>query len=236
MARKRNVEPPLEALQSIIEDLAGHMGGESFGLADRLVALGSARASRAGAARTRLARSLGEDHPRVLELQRREDLLLGVAQRLEDVKRKVDDAPDLRPHEWMAHGRVTLDTGEPLEGMTVRVFDKDRKLDDLLGDIVTDAAGEFRAVYHVRDFADTGEEMPELYVAVFDRRGKPVFSSDTQVRPAVGRSDFFEIILTEQRLEQGMPRSRCTAKTASGERCKNLAIAGTETCSRHTPS
>jgi hypothetical protein len=236
MARKRKIEPPLAELQSIIDDLAGYVRGESLGLADRLAALGSARASRVGAARTRLARSLGEDHPRVLELQRREDLLLNVAQRLEDVKRKVDDAPDLRPNEWMAHGRVTLDTGEPIEGMTVKVFDKDRKLDDLLGDMVTDAAGEFRAVYHARDFAETGAEMPELYVAVFDRRGKPVFLSDTPVRPTVGRSDFFEIILTERRLEEGMPRSRCTAKTASGERCKNMAIAGTETCSRHTPT
>jgi hypothetical protein len=236
MARKRKIEPPLAELQSIVEELAGHVRGESLGLADRLVALGSARASRVGAARTRLARSLGEDHPRVLELQRREDLLLNVAQRLEEVQRKADDAPDLRPNEWMAHGRVMLDTGEPLEGMTVKVFDKDRKLDDLLGDSETDAAGEFRAVYHARDFAETGEEIPELYVAVFDRRGKPVFSSDTPVRPTVGRSDFFEIILTEQRLEEGMPRSRCMAKTASGERCKNMAVAGTDTCSRHTPS
>jgi hypothetical protein len=236
MARKRKTEPPLAEFQSIIDDLAGHVRGESLGLADRLAALGSARASRAEAARTRLARSLGEDHPRVLELRRREDLLLGLAQRLEDVKRKVDDAPDLRPIEWMAHGRVTLDTGESLPGMTVKVFDKDRKLDDLLGDTVTDTAGEFRAVYHARDFAETGEEMPELYVAVFDRRGKRVFSSDRPVRPAVGRSDFFEIILTEQRLEQGVPRTRCTAKTASGERCKNMAVAGTDTCSRHTAS
>ena len=116
MARKRNVEPAEAALQSIIEDLAGYVRGESLGLTDRLVGLGSARASRVGAAKTRLARSLGEDHPRVLELQRREDLLLGVAQRLEEVKRKVDDAPDLRPNEWMAHGRVTLDTGEPIAG------------------------------------------------------------------------------------------------------------------------
>ena len=89
----------------------------------------------------------------------------------------------------MVYGQVVDEAGEPLEGLRVQVCDRDRKYDDLLGDTETDEHGDFSVVYHERDFAEVGEELPELYVVVEDQGGNKLYSSRDSVRAEAGRVD-----------------------------------------------
>ena len=143
------------------------------------------------------------------------------------------------------------DDGSPLPGMRVGVYDRDERGDDLLGDEITDESGAFRAIYHQRDFqdetqgkskdpaqqsADAGEAVPRLYVTVADSSGKVVFMTDEPVTASPSRSDRFEIVLSGDRLSAGVPRTQCTATTAKGTECRNLAAPGGTLCSRHANS
>lgn len=110
-------------------------------------------------------------------------------------------APKIGVHDWAVFGQVLTAQGMPVSNRRVRVFDRDRKYDDLLGDTQTDAAGNFAVIYHERDFSETNENLPELYVMVEDTDGKILYSSRNQVRYRPGRSEFFGIILTGQPVE-----------------------------------
>jgi hypothetical protein len=179
---------------------------------------------------------IGDDHPRVVRMRRRATLVKDVAGRVDDGRRRLDDADKLRPHEWLVYGRVTLEGDTPLEGMRVRVFDKDRIEDDLLGDEITDGSGEFRAIYHVRDFLDEEEKLPDLYVMVSDRTGKVVVVSEQPIQPTGSRAVYLQIVITAERLERGVPRARCEAITAKGTQCRNLAVPGSSRCTTHFTS
>ena len=118
--------------------------------------------------------------------------------------------PKLGPHDWAVFGRVLDPEGKPVRGVQVRVFDRDRKYDDLLGDTQTDDAGNFFAVYHERDFAETNENLPELYVMVNDEAGNLLYSSRDNVRSNPQRIEFFEIRLNAQPVEKKPKPERYT--------------------------
>jgi len=103
--------------------------------------------------------------------------------------------PNIGRLEWMTYGRVLDESGKPAGGLHVRVFDRDRKYDDLLGDTVTDVQGRFAVTYHQRDFAEVRENLPELYVLVEDEAGQVLYSSRDAVRFRAGRAEYFEIQL-----------------------------------------
>jgi hypothetical protein len=107
--------------------------------------------------------------------------------------------PKPRANEWMVFGTVWDKKGAPAPDLTVRVFDKDRKYDDLLGETETDANGDFAIVYHERDFKETRENLPELYVMVLDVSGKVLYTSRDSVRFGAGRSEYFAIHLGAQK-------------------------------------
>jgi hypothetical protein len=101
----------------------------------------------------------------------------------------------LKPYEWMVTGQVVDAAGKPVRGAVVRVYDKDRKLDDLLGETATDKYGDFQLVYHERAFHEPGEGAPELYVQVEDRKGKVLHTTEDAIRAEGGRVEHFVIEL-----------------------------------------
>jgi hypothetical protein len=164
------------------------------------------RATRLAHAATALAQKLGPDHPDVIAVQGLAHSSDASRTRMESQLSRVEQWPRPGANEWTVFGTVTDAEGKGAGGLTVRVFDRDRRLDDLLGETRTNESGDFSVVYHERDFKETNEGSAELYVMVSDARGNVVYSSRDSVRFATGRSEYFAIRL-------GKPIDKPTAKT-----------------------
>jgi len=156
------------------------------------------RAARLAGAQARLTASLGASHPKVVALREAAVAASELKTSLDTAAVRERHRPRLKPHEWMVFGRVLDASGNPVSSLRVRVFDRDRKYDDLLGDTVTDEFGDFAVVYHERDFAEVGEGLPELYVMVSDAKGSTLYSSRDSVRIESGRAEYFEIVLGQK--------------------------------------
>lgn len=159
-----------------------------------------------------LRKKLGKDHPQVAALENTAKSLTELKTRLDTQRARLKKWPKPRSNEWMVFGTVIDAQGQPATGLVVRVFDRDRKYDDLLGESETDENGDFSAVYHERDFAETRENLPDLYVMVSDTAGKLLYSSRDNIRFEAGRSEYFAIRLGKRtRTTKGA--TRATGKT-----------------------
>jgi hypothetical protein len=63
------------------------------------------------------------------------------------------------------------ETGRPLAGLIVRLFDRDLIFDDRIGFTTTDEDGRFEIRFTRADFRDVNESAPDLYLRVFDSSG-----------------------------------------------------------------
>ena len=59
------------------------------------------------------------------------------------------------------------ESGEGLEGLIVRSYDKDFLYDDLMGESITDCDGSFRIVSQLKDFRDFFDNKPDIYFKIF---------------------------------------------------------------------
>jgi hypothetical protein len=188
------------------------------------------RAQRLEAAAGSLETVLGADHPQVLVLKQNAVSAGDFNTYYTAQAARVEKRPKLHENEWMVYGRVIDAAGNPAVGLTVRVFDRDRKLDDLLGITETDESGDFSVVYHARDFFEVGENAPELYLMVEDESGKTLFSSRDNVRPQAGQSEYFTIQLGKGAVKpavkkRGRPPKTVVTKTASKTKAKSVKVA-----------
>lgn len=106
-------------------------------------------------------------------------------------------APRLKANEWLVAGNISSPDGKPLTKARVRVFDRDRKFDDLLGETKTDAQGDFSITYRARDFAKFGEVQPELFVRVEDAQGKLLHATKEKIGFKAGGVEYFEIVIED---------------------------------------
>jgi len=187
------------------------------------------RAQRIEAAAGSLEKVLGAKHPQVAVLKQNAVSAGEFKIQFNFQAERVEKRPKLRANEWMVYGRVFDAGGKPGDDLTVRVFDRDRKLDDLLGETVTDQNGDFSVVYHARDFYEKGENAPELYVMVENAAGNELFSSRENVRPQAGQSEYFVIQLSKVTTKtaakkRGRP-PKAAAKTAGASSAKSVKTA-----------
>jgi hypothetical protein len=222
-------EDVFELFRQVEAELAAYLGGTDAALARRSLQLSEDRARRLAATRDRLAGELGPDAPRVVELSERHELIAGINRELAAFVDRQQRPATPKAREWQLHGRVVDGVGRPLVGARVRLVGRDHDLDDLLEAAVTDARGEFSAVYHIKDLAPDGQP-PPLAIAVEDAKGKQLLLSEETVQPAERQSDYVEIVLSKLR---ATPRDRCEARTARGARCRNLAEPGSRFCGVH---
>ena len=98
---------------------------------------------------------------------------------------------------------VEEESGKPLQGLQVRAFDKDLIFDDKLGVSITDEGGKFRIDYSQLDFSSifSTETMPELYVRVYDGKGKKLlWTSEKSIRKDPKVEERYDIKIPKAKL------------------------------------
>jgi hypothetical protein len=106
---------------------------------------------------------------------------------------------------FRVHGSVLEDeTGRPLAGLLVRVYDKDVVLDDFLGEVRTDPRGRFELGFSEAQFKDLVETRPDLYLHVYDPSGRQrLETTEGEVRFDAGHDEFFEVRIARERVREG---------------------------------
>jgi len=172
------------------------------------------RAGRLSQGLKQIKKQLGEDHPDYIATKAAAQSAAAMNMQFLSQSARVQKRPMPKYFEWVVFGQVLDASGNPVQGMNVRVFDRDRKFDDLLGDTQTDENGEFSVIYHERDFKETGENLPELYVMVSDAKGTVLYSTRDDVRFRAGRSEYFLIRLGKT-ARTAKPRAKPSSRAAS---------------------
>lgn len=199
------VEDVERAIRSMVEANDGARGPVAESVARRRVS----RTARLAAAAARLEEELGSDADEVVELKARIGQVDSIRAPLDRRAERERRRPRLGPHEWMVYGRVENADRSPAEGVRVRVFDKDRKFDDLLGEAKVDEFGDFVAgPYHERDFLESGEGAPELYLKIYGSRNRLLYDGSKQPRFEAGRVEYFEIVLPPAKGGRGQSTKR----------------------------
>ena len=79
------------------------------------------------------------------------------------------DADHAHPNKFIVLGQVFNAEGEPLKDMTVRVFDKDFRSEQLLKeDKKTNQDGEYWVFYESKDFAAAEKDRADVFVRVLN--------------------------------------------------------------------
>ncbi|HUH98326.1 MAG TPA: hypothetical protein VLZ89_13260 [Anaerolineales bacterium] len=195
MTTPTNEPTPQETAQNLADAMMQTANSAVAPTLSHLSQLQEQRAARLAAAADRLKSSLGADNARVIALTQFAQAVGLLGQTLNVEATRAARQPAVGPNEWLVYGRVLDVQAQPVAGVQVRVFDRDRKYDDLLGDTMTDELGDFAVIYHERDFAEVREANPDLYVMVSDSAGTLLYSSRDQVRFEAGRVEYFEIVL-----------------------------------------
>lgn len=95
---------------------------------------------------------------------------------------------------------VEAESGRPVPGLRVRAFDKDLLRDDDLGEAITDAEGSFEIRFTEAHFRDFTETAPDLYIRIYDSRGRQIHSTENEVRRNAGVREFFEVAIPRAKL------------------------------------
>jgi hypothetical protein len=105
---------------------------------------------------------------------------------------------------FRVHGTVVEhETGRPLVGLLVRVYDKDVVLDDFLGEARTGPNGGFEVRFEEARFRDLFERRPDLYLHVFDPSGARLLqSTEREIRFGAGRDEFYEVRIVRGRVRE----------------------------------
>lgn len=93
------------------------------------------------------------------------------------------------------------ETGRPLVGFVVAVFDKDLLFDDRLGMALTDDDGHFEILFDSSRFQDLFETEPDLYLKIYDATGgNMIFETRETVRRNASRDEKFKLKIPARNL------------------------------------
>lgn len=74
------------------------------------------------------------------------------------------------------------ESGQGVPGVIVSAFDKDHRFDDLLGEVMSNADGNFQITYNDRKFRDLFEKKPDIYLTVKTVSGNVIHTTRGSVR------------------------------------------------------
>ena len=102
-------------------------------------------------------------------------------------------------------GTVTeLENGRPIGGLLVRGYDRDVVFDDFLGGCSTDAEGNFEITYTDQAFRQVFDQLPDLYLRVFDAGGeRELYSTRHAVRNNASEEEHFNLQIPADVLHAG---------------------------------
>lgn len=133
-----------------------------------------------------------------------EDLTRGAAEKIQE-KLALDGAKSSVEHikgphppyrdSFIVFGQVLLSDGQPLEACIVRVFDRDLRSEQLLGDTLTDGNGSYRVIYTEEQFKQVDNEKADLVVRAFNPVGKLL--SESAIHFNVSSETHIDLIVSE---------------------------------------
>jgi len=85
------------------------------------------------------------------------------------------------------------ESGRGVPGVIVRAFDKDRFFDDLLGEVMTDAEGEFHLMYDESKFREFFDTAPDIFLTVKTVSGKMLFTTEGAIRLNAASAEEFRL-------------------------------------------
>lgn len=157
----------------------------------------SKKAARHKAIAARLAKTLEAGDPRLEMARIRADKAGETAAAFKQRVARLAKKPKLGPNDWMVSGNVRTAKGRAAPGLTVQVYDKDLKHDDLLGKTTTDDFGDFHVVYDTCRFDDEwGNERPDLFLQILDPSGRVLASHTEPLRVNAGRVEYFQVVVS----------------------------------------
>ncbi len=144
----------------------------------------------------RLARRLGEDHPRVLAVAARIEGALALRRELAiEVVRAETPSPQPGPQEWALHGYVRWADGSPARDLTVSLVDGRGQWLRELGYACTDARGYFKLVARVEHAADGSAAILTAFVRVTNDARHELHRGQEALPVLPGVVEYREIVL-----------------------------------------
>lgn len=101
--------------------------------------------------------------------------------------------------QWIVKGWVSDEQGSPITGVTVRLYDKEHKFDQMLGAQQAGKEGEFQFTIEGKIFKDHLDKLPLIYLTVADENNKTLYSSRKAIRYSAGRTEAFDIKVKKSR-------------------------------------
>lgn len=153
----------------------------------------------------RLRARLGEDHPRVRDIETRAARTLDIAQGL-DVASEVarSEPPAVEPEKGVVTGRVTDEQGRGIAGMDVYLTDRAGNRLEGLGAASTDDTGRYALVVDPAELEERGEAVPdEAFLAVDSPEGERIRRSKKPFGVGKGARIRAEVAVTAPEL--GLP-------------------------------
>lgn len=99
------------------------------------------------------------------------------------------------------------ESGKPVSGLFVYVYDKDILRSDLLGKATTGDGGNFKIEYDSTDFKEPLEKNPDIFLNIFksdpskgQKRKKPIYSTKQSIRYSASSSEKFYIEIPKKKL------------------------------------
>jgi hypothetical protein len=146
--------------------------------------------------RDRLARHLGEDHPRVQALAARLESAAALRQRLAvEVVRAGTASPRVDAQGWALHGYVRCADSKPAVDVTVSLVDDRGQFLKGLGFACTDARGYFRITARVEHAPDGSAAIQTSFIRVTDADRKQLYRAAEPLSVLPGAVEYREIVL-----------------------------------------
>lgn len=155
----------------------------------------------------RLEKKYGSDHPRVQKIANRIQSNQGAVKELNtEVQRANITVPNFDPNTWMVHGQVIeAETGNPVQDVSVSLYDAQGKWVKELGYACTDEQGYY-AIRYTREekeqeaereslLINTNQSRIGLNITVTDKNNNIIHSESEPVHIIVGQIDYRLIIL-----------------------------------------